>query len=290
MSRPKTNKGSSVSESAVIDVAGRKAIARDCPMCSHTHSDARRSKYAEEPWPLVECAACGFPYLDKAPIFEELAEDHEWYTSSAQWNEKRKQKHPLVAWLSKLTRFRLFLFKRKNIGTMLQKYLPNGGNVLEVGCGDGRQLRKLEAGYIPFGVEISRPAARAAHASSEKAGGRVVCAPATVGLAEFEAGSMDAIVMLSYLEHETDPEGVMRESGRVLKPGGVVIIKVPNYGCLNRTILGRAWSGFRFPDHLNYFTPKSLLAVARRHGLSPVSFSKFPTSDNMWLVARAGAK
>ena len=40
-------------------------------------------------------------------------------------------------------------------------------------------------------------------------------------------------------------------------PGGVAIVKVPNYGSLNRMVMGGNWCGFRIPDHVNYFTKSS---------------------------------
>ena len=74
----------------------------------------------------------------------------------------------------------------------------------------------------------------------------------------------------------------------VIAPDGVLIIKVPNYGSVNRRVFGRRWCGFRFPDHMNYFTPESLVRLCAECGLGVRAFSwldRLPTSDNMWLVA-----
>jgi len=64
------------------------------------------------------------------------------------------------------------------------------------------------------------------------------------------------------------------------------VIKVPNYACVNRMMMGANWCGFRFPDHVNYFTPQSLSKMASLAGFKTVQrFSdKLPTSDNMWAV------
>jgi hypothetical protein len=73
---------------------------------------------------------------------------------------------------------------------------------------------------------------------------------------------------------------------RALAPGGVALIKVPNYASLNRLVTGRKWCGFRYPDHLNYFTPASLKAMAAGCGyrtrFGPTD--RLPTSDNMYAV------
>ena len=67
---------------------------------------------------------------------------------------------------------------------------------------------------------------------------------------------------------------------------GIAVVKVPNYASLNRRVMGRNWCGFRWPDHLNYFTPKSLTAMAGATGFSCRfgMLGALPTSDNMWAV------
>ena len=68
-----------------------------------------------------------------------------------------------------------------------------------------------------------------------------------------------------------------------LTPGGVAVIKVPNYGSLNRRLMGARWCGFRFPDHVNYFDKASLTRLARDAGFEvEIPFMRsLPTDDNM---------
>ncbi|MCK5445148.1 MAG: methyltransferase domain-containing protein, partial [Rhodospirillaceae bacterium] len=79
---------------------------------------------------------------------------------------------------------------------------------------------------------------------------------------------------------------VLLELFRVLKPGGVAIIKVPNFASLNRLVMGKKWCGLRYPDHLNYFTPRSLKAMAAKAGFQVKTGLTYqlPTSDNMYAV------
>jgi len=99
---------------------------------------------------------------------------------------------------------------------------------------------------------------------------------------------MKGIVMISFLEHDVQPLQVLIAARRVLQPDGVVILKVPNLDCWNRRLQGKGWPGFRFPDHVNYFTPETLSQLVSKADLKIVRFSwrdRLPTSDNMWLVA-----
>jgi Methyltransferase domain len=110
--------------------------------------------------------------------------------------------------------------------------------------------------------------------------------PCVEGLRRFPQDFFAAASLRSYLEHETEPLPVLRTLQKVLAPGGFAVVKVPNYGSLNRVLMGRRWCGFRYPDHLNYFTPNTLVAMADKTGFE-CGFGltgRLPTSDNMWAV------
>jgi predicted SAM-dependent methyltransferase len=86
------------------------------------------------------------------------------------------------------------------------------------------------------------------------------------------------------LEHEARPLDVLKECCRVLKPGGFIVVKVPNYATINRVVMARKWCGFRYPDHLNYFTPASLrnMAAAAAFTTHFRWLERMPSDDNMW--------
>ena len=107
------------------------------------------------------------------------------------------------------------------------------------------------------------------------------------GMDEFDADLFDGIMMRAFLEHETEPVRLLDKARRVLRAGGRIIIKVPNYGCVNRVVRGKRWCGFRFPDHVNYFTPLTLKRLVKETGYRVLRFGaldRFPFSDNMWMV------
>jgi predicted SAM-dependent methyltransferase len=107
-------------------------------------------------------------------------------------------------------------------------------------------------------------------------------------LGQFESDWFSGIIMHTYLEHEANPKEVLKATGRVLRKGGALIIKVPNYASINRRFRGKKWCGFRFPDHVNYFTPQSLRQMLADTGFKVrrMNFAdRLPTSDNMWAVA-----
>ena len=72
----------------------------------------------------------------------------------------------------------------------------------------------------------------------------------------FPAGSFDAITCWDVIEHTRNPVAFLRETARLLKPGGRLFLTVPNVGTRHARLLGRYWEGFaKIREHLFYFTP-----------------------------------
>ena len=89
------------------------------------------------------------------------------------------------------------------------------------------------------------------------------------------------------LEHEIAPLPLLRSCRACLAADGRMIVKVPNYACLARHVRGRRWCGYRWPDHVNYFTPATRAATARAAGLRVVRMGimdRNPLSDSLYAV------
>ncbi len=82
----------------------------------------------------------------------------------------------------------------------------------------------------------------------------------------FPKDYFESVLMHSFLEHEEKPGELLEGVYRILKPGGHAYVRVPNYGSVNRMVTGRKWCGFRYPDHVNYFTVGSLKKLAEATG------------------------
>ncbi len=114
-------------------------------------------------------------------------------------------------------------------------------------------------------------------------GGYCVHGPGAEAIWAFEPETFDGIVMSSYLEHEEEPLKVLKGAARALKPTGKIYVRVPNFGGLNRRVTGRKWVGFRWPDHVNYFTVADLRRIAAMAGLEVQLLNpiRLPFDDNI---------
>ena len=169
--------------------------------------------------------------------------------------------------------------------------------MVDVGCGDGEkslvianELKKtgLEIDLQPIGIEVSIALSKVTHEKLEPLGGYCVTKNALEGLASLDEKSAELVILCSFLEHEVNPLQLLQQVQRVLVSDGVCIIKVPNFSCVGRRVRQKRWCGFRYPDHVNYFTPKTLRAIILKSGLKVKRMNfldTIPTGDNMWVVA-----
>jgi SAM-dependent methyltransferase len=249
----------------------------------------------------VQCTETGFVFLADPPSYEQLQVEHAWEVTSAAEKQRRRAAEP---WLSRLSlaaaRLKLRLFPRRNrffdLSLPLCELVPAGQpvRVLDIGCAAADLLRDLHARFaaigrpvIPYGIEVSAHLAKLADAECAALGGRVEFASALEGAARFAAGSVDLVIMSSFLEHEAQPLALLKALAPALSPHSLIVLKVPNFGCINRWLRGGRWCGFRYPDHVNYFTPATLRRLAYEAGFAVARqqlIDCLPTSDTMYAV------
>lgn len=264
-----------------------RIIDRPCPLCGASTQSARTVPCGPPEWPMAECRECGMTYLTRAPDISALYQDLAWEKTRKKESKRRDHRQGWVRKLSRLTRKRLHLLPRKDPVQLIEQHAKTG-HVLDVGCGSGNHLMKLSPDHTPNGIEISREIADQARDLLAERGGRIVNGDALGGMGQLKSSDFTAVIMRSFLEHDIRPLEVLTEARRLLLRDGILIIKVPNYASWNRHLRGENWCGLRFPDHVNYFTPKTLEKMVRRAGLSVYRFGlidRLPTSDNMWLIA-----
>jgi ubiquinone/menaquinone biosynthesis C-methylase UbiE len=83
---------------------------------------------------------------------------------------------------------------------------------------------------------------------------------------QFPDASFDAISMFHVLEHLYDPRAVLKESRRILKPTGQLIIAIPNVRSPQRAVFGRFWTYWEAPRHFWHFTPATVTRLLSEAG------------------------
>lgn len=123
-------------------------------------------------------------------------------------------------------------------------------------------------------VSVFEPNAANAPFANTTVGVRFVAAPfdeRAVGVAGLADGSWDAVTMWHALEHVPDPVATLALARRLLRPGGVLYVSVPNLDSLQADVSGTQWCYADIPRHLTHFSPEGLEAAMQRAGFSGVT-------------------
>ncbi len=255
-------------------------------------------------WALRRCSRCGLIWLDPRPGVAALSALHAGYYTHAPdagAGASRLRVQVRAAVLDRTLGYDLahaagapgrqarLLARLPPIRELVQgevAYLPAapGALVLDVGCGDGRFLALMrDLGWRVRGVEPDPAAAVVARSHV----GDVV-AVASLEDAGLEDVSADAITLNHVVEHLPDPVATLRECRRILRPGGLLVVRTPNARSLGRRWFGEAWLHWDPPRHLFVFTPGTLRECLARAGLA-VRTLRTVASGGRWSWAGSRA-
>lgn len=83
----------------------------------------------------------------------------------------------------------------------------------------------------------------------------------------WENDSFDFLTLWDVLEHTRNPKDTMMELARLVKPGGYILLSVPDFGCFYSRVFRSNWWSLAFDAHLYHFTKKSLIQLVESAGL-----------------------
>ncbi|HEX5713149.1 MAG TPA: class I SAM-dependent methyltransferase [Solirubrobacterales bacterium] len=184
----------------------------------------------------TRCRGCGVATTDPWPTAAALDRAYgEWYRPGSGRFSGRGDA------LLRLT--------RGSLARRLDRIAPPGP-VLDVGAGDGTLLAAL------------RRRGRAATGLERDGSGD----PAAESIDAVE-GSWAAIVFWHSLEHLPEPASALARAAKLLAPGGVIVIAVPNSASLQARVFGDRWLALDPPRHLVHLTEAALRARLQELGL-----------------------
>ncbi|WP_443640374.1 methyltransferase domain-containing protein [Candidatus Njordibacter sp. Uisw_039] len=153
-----------------------------------------------------------------------------------------------------------------------EKYLDaSHKKLLDIGCGRGDQLRAFSAaGYDVVGCDNAESA-------------KDLCEPHSVEILniltsklELKDGSVDVVFSKSVIEHLTEPEKLLKEAQRVLRPGGKIVLMCPSW-------VHNAWGPFYIDHtHVTPFTKPSLRDILKLEGFKAVQVKHFRQLPITW--------
>jgi len=154
------------------------------------------------------------------------------------------------------------------------------GNLLDIGAGTGDFANEAQkSGWTVAGFEPSEKARTIAKSKG------VVLVDDT---AELSNGTFDVITMWHVLEHVPDVEKQITELKRLVKPGGHIIIAVPNFKSFDANYYGAYWAAYDVPRHLWHF---SKTAIEKLFGEQDIKLVKIlPMKSDSFYVSLLSEK
>jgi SAM-dependent methyltransferase len=271
-----------------------------CPILGRT-TTVDETAFSRDTWSVVRCRETGFVFLANPPDYSKLETDFAWEKTWEQESRRREVDEPVVSRISSCAKkAKTTAFPTRNkiatiaFGIIRTMHGVDPVRVVDIGCGGGglmveihKRCADIGRNVMLHGIEVSRQLAADSQERVAEWDGRIICANAIDGTSELEADSIHIALMSSFLEHECQPLCLLQRLHPVLAADGAIVLKVPNFACWNRLLRGRKWCGFRYPDHVNYFTPRTLRRLAREAGFTVSRqhiWDRFPLSDNMYAV------
>lgn len=238
-------------------------MASTCPLCG----GPSRLRFRKNGHDIVRCRSCGLEYVDPIPTDAQLAavydtEDFFDYTpinrtdvpvGDGPVTSESILSAPQIAAYDELL-------------DAATERLGRTGSLLDVGCGNGPLLlRARDRGWDAHGLETSDWAVSFCRDS--------LGLDVRRGVLEgnpFSGEQFDVVTMIHSLEHMPRPDASLREAAKLIAPGGLLRVEVPNLGSLGRRVAGREWQAYVPPSHLWYYDLDTLTAQLGKAGFRVV--------------------
>jgi 2-polyprenyl-3-methyl-5-hydroxy-6-metoxy-1,4-benzoquinol methylase len=238
-------------------------------------------------WNLVECAnpACGMLWLDPAPAAEDLPRLYSHYythegepahrrsrlnrffrrAESAYLAEKYGYGEGRGTWLTRLRAALMYARPSRRAALDFDVFYLRaraGARLLEIGCGSGAMLLRMQQrGWQVEGVDFDPLAVAQARGLGLRVG------MGDILKMSLPASIYDVVIMSHVIEHVPDARSLLRECWRLLRPRGRLVIVTPNVKSMSHRLFGRYWRGLEPPRHLQLFATAPLERLCREAGL-----------------------
>jgi len=227
--------------------------AANCILCN---SQERSLLIRQGEWSVYRCSGCGLGFLDPRPDQRELGDLYQNSYLADLYGVGLKVGSPGMKRRLSQETHRVRFFRRAK----------RSGRLLDIGCGMGYFLAVCrDWGYEVEGMDIS--ADSVAYVRDNL---KIPVAVGTVDGIDYPPASFDVITMWHFLEHAPDPRMYLQKTQKWLKPGGLLVVDVPNYTATDARYAWQKWKGWHLPFHLYHFTPETLCGLLAKHGFRTI--------------------
>lgn len=221
--------------------------------CNICNTDETRLITIQNDYRVVKCKNCGLVYVNPRPTQETLIGLYNDY-------HQRDGK-------DEYTWARLMKMNFRNVSALLNRMFPEKGKILDIGCGYGHFIKIMENyGWTASGIEPSSRTIRYA-----KSKGLNVF-ETTIEDAVFPESSFEAVTAFYVLEHLFEPLSVLKKIHAMLKPRGVVVLRIPHTTPIVKLLgfFNIKNNLYDVPFHMYDFSPNTIRLLLGKAGFSSI--------------------
>ncbi len=190
---------------------------------------------------LVKSKKTGFVFCSRIPTEKELIDHYNTYTRNN--------------FISPIT--------ISNYQELLRSFEPyrKTGRILDIGCGDGYFLEEArKMGWEVYGTEYTDAAIEVC---TEKG---IQMHQGQLKPANYGSDYFDVITSFEVIEHINNPIEEVQNIRSVLRKGGIFYLTTPNFNATERYFLKKDYNIINYPEHLSYYTPKTINYLLTNNG------------------------
>ena len=246
-----------------------------CPACKGTAIQpvltVEDYTVSHETFAVWHCNSCTLRFTQDIPAASAIGK----YYQSENYISHTNTSKGLVNRLYHIVRSYTLGSKKKLIQSVSSR---NTGTLLDVGAGVGAFAAYMrQQGWQVTGLEPDAETRKRAQEQNR------IALQDTADLFKLPAANFDVITMWHVLEHVHQLDEYLIQLKALLKPGGVLLIAVPNYTSHDAAHYQQYWAAYDVPRHLYHFSPASVRTLLQKQGLSlknikPMWFDSFYVS------------
>lgn len=245
----------------------QRAAEADCPWCGDHRSNPIWRQESPSEFSIRRCEVCGLAYTAPQLSLESMAAYYPKSYYGAGKLRFNRLFEALVRWFRRRRAARLHLLRGQRAGA-----------VLDIGCGRGHFLDSLRRrGWTCTGTELSETAARHAR---ETLALNVVVGPFQAGM--FPDATFDVVYLWHVLEHIPRTFDALIQAQRLLRPGGMLVVAVPNLASWQARLCRYGWFHLDLPRHYIHCSTDWLLRSLSQLGFEIIEVNHFSMEQNVY--------
>jgi ubiquinone/menaquinone biosynthesis C-methylase UbiE len=210
---------------------------------------------------LIVCSNCSFVFSKKIPTQNEIISVY--------------QNYPRKNVISDIT-----VKRYQEILIDLLKYRKTN-NIIDVGAGDGHFAEVAKSnGWNVYATEFDDVSVNLCRQKG------VTTNIGVLDASNYEDSMFDLIFSLEVIEHINNPVEEVNKFRKILRKGGGVYVTTPNFKSLSHDFLKANWNIFNYPEHLCYYTPKTIEKLFVNNGFKKVWIKTTGVSVNRFFQSQ----